>query len=120
MGTIQKLQPQPFYAWSVLYSHCASLFDYCCRHVPPIFTLEPAQAIDTALAEAFETITRATARDPRATSGRLDAISRRRFHLPARMRGCGIRAREQVRLAGYVASFIEEAERACDLSLIHI
>ena len=32
--TIQKLQPPPFYAWSVLYSHCASLFDYCCRHVP--------------------------------------------------------------------------------------
>ena len=97
--TIQKLQPQPFYAWSVLFSHCASLFDYSCRHVPPIFTLEPAQAIDAATIQAFETLIRATVRDPRATSGRLDAITRRRFHLAARMRGGGIRAREHTYVA---------------------
>ena len=49
--------------------------------------------------------------------GSTDLLTRR-FHLPASMRGGGIRSVELLCSAGYAACYVEEAERFCDRHLV--
>ena len=81
--------------WSVLFSCCASRFDFWIRHVPPDQTRLHALAIDDAMRAAGESL---------GSVGMLqDPIIRRRWHLPSRFRGCGIRSRDAVAPAAYAA-----------------
>ena len=83
--TVTQLRDQPHAAWAALFYSCAPRFDYWLRHMPPHETVQHAAVFDHAMLQAAEQL---------GYVGMLhDVLTRRRFHLPARMRGCGIRSR---------------------------
>ena len=122
---VTRLHSRPYDAWALIRSHCAHLFTYDCRHIPPIYTVDTGRAIDLALRQAFERLVQSDMRDSRAPridfsyldDGSTDLLTRR-FHLPASMRGGGIRSVELLCSAGYAACYVEEAERFCDRHLV--
>ena len=83
--TITQLRDQPHAAWAALFYSCAPRFDYWLRHMPPNETVQHAAVFDRAMLQAAEQL---------GYVGMMhDPLTRRRFRLPARMRGCGIRSR---------------------------
>jgi len=101
-----KLHDHLHESWSSLFYSHASRFDYWLRHLPPKHTIPHALRIDQALLAAAQQL---------GYDGMFDDdLTLRRFHLPARMRGCGIRSREMIAPIAYVACFIECAEVFCD------
>ena len=110
--TVTELRDSPFEAWSVIENCCQSRFDYQLRHVCPSMTVGAAALVDEALIHAAEAIG--------GYEGVLgDAITLRRFNLPARMRGCGIRSRVWLAAIAYCACFIEAAEMFLDIQGPH-
>ena len=81
---------------------CAPRFDYWLRHMPPNETVQHAAVFDHAMLQAAEQL---------GYVGMLhDPLTRRRFHLPARMRGCGIRSRAWLAPIAFTACFVEAVE----------
>ena len=77
------------------------------QHVPPSFTDHAAARIDAALVRVAQQLSYDDVLS--------DGITMRRFRLPARERGCGVRSRQRlVRHAAYAASFVRAAERFLD------
>ncbi len=72
----------------------------------PHYTRGPAGEIDAALLAAAERLTYAGCLG--------DPLTRRRFHLPARLRGCGIRSREALAPMAFVACLVESAVQMMD------
>ena len=68
--------------------------------MPPAETYAPATTVVAALCAAGEALGIDVS----------DDITRRRFHAPARHRGCGIRERVELRHTAFAASFIESVE----------
>ena len=82
--TVTQLRDQPHAAWAALFYSCAPRFDYWLRHMPPNETVQHAAVFDRAMLQAAEQL---------GYVGMMhDPLTRRRFRLPARMRGCGIRS----------------------------
>ena len=104
------LDNDPQALWAVL-RHCgASRLDYWLGHLAPAHTEEFAMQIDDALVRAFGNITYEGALD--------DNISRRRYHLPARLRGCGMRSRKDLAPIAHVASFVEAATKMLNITTL--
>jgi len=100
--TVTQLRDQPHAAWAALFYSCAPRFDHWLRHMPPHETVQHAAVFDHAMLQAAEQL---------GYVGMLhDAFTRRRFHLPARMRGCGIRSRAWLAPIAFTACFVEAAE----------
>lgn len=100
--TVTQLRDQPHAAWAALFYSCAPRFDYWLRHMPPNETVQHAAVFDHAMLQAAEQL---------GYVGMLhDALTRRRFHLPARMRGCGIRSRAWIAPIAFTACFVEAVE----------
>ena len=100
--TVTQLRDQPHAAWAALFYSCAPRFDYWLRHMPPHETVQHAAVFDHAMLQAAEQL---------GYVGMLhDVLTRRRFHLPARMRGCGIRSRAWLAPIAFTACFVEAAE----------
>ena len=83
--TVTQLRDQPHAAWAALFYSCAPRFDYWLRHMPPHETVQHAAVFDHAMLQAAEQL---------GYVGMLhDALTWRRFHMPARMRGYAASAR---------------------------
>ena len=99
--TVTELRACRHSTWTSLYYSAQSRFDYMLRHVPPVATRPFARRLDAALLAAAESL---------GYVGVLgDSVTARRFRLPARMRGCGVRRRWSMAPACYAASFVESA-----------
>jgi hypothetical protein len=86
--TITQLRDHPHAAWAALVYCCQSRLDYWLRHVPPSMTRTAAMRVDRALVEAAEML---------GYDGMLaEPLTRIRFHMPSRMRGCGVRSRVMI------------------------
>lgn len=100
--TVIELRSYPHLLWSALFYCIQSRFDFWLRHVPPAHTTMHARRLDERVLRAVEEIT---------YDGMLgDALTRARFRLPSRLRGCGVRSREGLAPAAYCACFVEAAE----------
>ena len=106
--TLLELRGSDHYGlWACLQYCCQSKFDYMLQHVPPSFTDHDAARIDAALVRVAQQLSYDDVLS--------DGITMRRFRLPARERGCGVRSRQHlVRHAAYAASFVRAAERFLD------
>lgn len=97
--TVTELRVSPHSLWTTLYYSLSHRFDHVLRHLPPSVTQPHAAVVDAALLSAAEVC---------GYEGMLaDPLTSRRFRLPARMRGCGIRSLELLAPAAYCACFIE-------------
>ena len=108
--TVERLRDHPQALWASIYYCCQSRFDYWLRHVAPWFTRRPANLIDAALIRAAEALT--------YDGCILDPLTLRRFQLPARMRGCGIRHRVALAPVAFAACFVEAAECMLDRAVV--
>ena len=100
--TVTQLRDQPHAAWAALFYSCAPRFDYWLRHMPPNETVQHAAVFDRAMLQAAEQL---------GYVGMMhDPLTRRRFRLPARMRGCGIRSRAWLAPIAFTACFVEAVE----------
>ena len=104
--TVDELHSSPHALWSCIYYSLQRTFEYVLRHLTPEVTQPWARAVDEALIAAAERC---------GYEGMLgDGLTRRRFRLPARMRGCGIRSLERLAPAAYCACFIESVHHMLD------
>lgn len=100
--TISELRDKPHAAWVALFYSCAPRLDHWLRHMPPSETMVHASVFDLAMLQAAEAL---------GFDGMLsDDITRRRFRLPARMRGCGMRSRAALARTAFSAGFVEAVE----------
>ena len=105
--TVSELRDHPHYLWFILYYCGQSRLDYWLRHVQPSHTVAAAAMVDQAMRAAVEEL---------SYVGMLnDDITSRRFELPARMRGCGLRSRLGLAPAAYAACFVEACEVMLDV-----
>ena len=104
--TVSSLRDRPHSAWSALFYCCASRLDHWLRHLPPYLVRPAALRVDAAMRRAAEQL---------GYRGMLDdLLVRERFHFPARMHGCGIRARVDVSPMAYVSCCVEALEMCVD------
>ena len=96
-ATVASLSDHPHALWAALYYSYQTRFDFWLRHLEPYqyHTRTPASRIDDALQRAAESMTYAGCFTDPHTS--------RRFHLPARHRGCGIRRRVELAPIAFAA-----------------
>ena len=107
--TVTQLHDSPHALWAALYYSAQHKFDYWLRHMPPAEVGDAAARIDAAMIQAVEAVSYV------GMCG--DGYARRRVHLPARMRGCGIRSLTMLAPIAYCACFIESAEVMLDGSV---
>ena len=100
--TNSQLHSFPHHAWSVLFYCLAPRFDYILQHVDPIVTAPLAVRIDNALQSFAESCGYSgMLRDPDGSD-----ITLRRFALPARLKGCGVRSRALLAPAAFLANLV--------------
>jgi len=104
--TMSSLRDHPHSAWASVFYCCTSRFDHWLRHLPPYQTAPASERIDERLMEAAEQLSYEGLLD--------DDITRERFGLAARMRGCGTRSRRRLAPMAYVSCCVEACERIAD------
>ncbi len=105
-STVERLADHPHALWAALYYCCQSRFDFWLRHLEPHFTRSHAHRLDQAMLRAASRLTYDGCLD--------DPLTRRRFHLAARYRGCGVRRRVDLAPIAFCASFVESASQLLD------
>ena len=91
--------------WTILYYSLASRFQYWLQHLGVEEVQMHARAVDAALEGVLTDIIRS------GGEVEVDDLTRRRWRLPAKMNGAGIRSMEQLAPAAFTGTFLQVASK---------